>query len=158
MSLEGLLLWATVKVKALWCVLHALSPFSRSRNHLPLLFAAFLLCFRPLCELLVHDRVDYPMWRIGMASPRSLCHPAEGFELFEDRFGFAPCQIAHASVAPLDVAVGDALQLMGQDVVGDIGQPVVIVRQPQHAHIERTCAASAGTRAGSPQRAAPCPP
>ena len=26
---------------------------------------------------------------------------------------------------------------MGQDVVGDIGQPVMVVRQPQHAAIER---------------------
>ena len=51
------------------------------------------------------------MRRVGRARPRSSCHPAEGIELFEDRLGFAPCQVAHASVAALDVAVGDRSSL-----------------------------------------------
>ena len=40
-------------------------------------------------------------------------------------------------VAALDIAVGDPLQLVGQDVAGNSGQPVMVVRQPQHARIER---------------------
>ena len=77
------------------------------------------------------------MRRVGRTRPRSSCHPAEGIELFENCVGLAPCQVAHASIAALDIAVGDTLQLMGQDVVGDVGQPVMVVRQSQHAAIER---------------------
>ena len=135
MSLEGLLLCGRGDSRGVSS--SCLVAFQQVRNHLAILFAALLLRFRPLRELLMHDRIDDPVRRVGGAQPRDSRHPAEGFELLENRLGLVPFQAAHASVAALDVAVGDALQLVGQDVVGDIGQPVVVVRQPQHAGIER---------------------
>ena len=115
---------------------HGAAPPQHFADHCPVALPSFGFRLSALGKLLMHDRIDDPVRRVGRTRPRSSRYPAERVELLEDRLGFAPCQVAHASVATLDVAVGDALELVGQDVAGNRGQPVMVVRKPQGSGIE----------------------
>ena len=111
-------------------------PPQQATDHRP--FALPPFCFRlpALGKFLMYSRIDDPVRRVGRARPRSSRYPTQRVELFEYCLGFAPRQVAHASVTALDIAVGDALQLVGEDVAGDCGQPVMVVRKPQNPGIE----------------------
>ena len=145
--------------EATWCLL---SSLSRALQHLPDQFdlprAAFLLGFGQCFELLMHDRIDDPMWRVGRPWCRGSYYPAECFHLLKQLFDIAPPEfgkMAHAPSAALDIAVGDAFSARGQGCIRR-RRPSRRGRSRAPARPHRTPGrGAAGTHAGSRRRVAP---
>ena len=85
----------------------------------------------------VDGRVDDPVGRRGRFGSGHAFNPTQGVELIENRFDLAPIQSAHGLVAALDISVGNPFELVGEDVPRNRRQPVMVIRQAQHARIER---------------------
>jgi hypothetical protein len=67
------------------------------------------------------------MGRIAGPLPGRLLYPSEGFELLEDPEDIATLDTAHGPVAALYVSVRHNRELVGQNIAGDGGQPVMVV-------------------------------
>jgi hypothetical protein len=59
------------------------------------------------------------MCRASGARPESLTNPTQSIELLKNSVNVLPFQAAHGAIAALNVAVGDTLELMRQDVAGN---------------------------------------
>ena len=86
----------------------------------------FVLLFRPRREFLMDDGIDDPVRRIGSTWPCGSRQPAQGLKLLKCALGVVARELAHGSVAALNVTIGDALALTRQDVSGDSGEAIMI--------------------------------
>src|SRR4051794_29560739 len=78
-----------------WLCLVALDSRGDLLGHLAALLTAFLRRLCPLCEPLMHDRIDHPVRRIPLPWRRHDIDPAQCFELLEYLVGLMPLQFAH---------------------------------------------------------------
>src|SRR5262249_51579406 len=95
------------------------------------------LSLRPLLKAAMDFRVHVPAWQVGGPPPWRLRDPAERAELVADVFNLMAPQTAHRTIAALDDAVRQASDLVRQNVAGDRGKPLVILRQAVDVRIER---------------------
>src|SRR5258707_1216718 len=83
-------------------------------------------------DLRVHPRPR----RLVRAEPGKDFEPAEGGQLMKDVLDISLRQFPHRSVAALNVPARDYVALSREDVSGDGGESVVIVRESEYRLVE----------------------
>src|SRR5262249_41279377 len=86
------------------------------------------LLFGTFLEEAVDFPVHIPARGVCGAPARRFCNPPKRVELETDVLDFVALEPAHCAVTALNDAVGQPLHLVRQNVAGDRGEPVVIVR------------------------------
>ena len=99
--------------------------------------ATFCFGLSALVETRMYGWVDDPMRRIGRSRSRHAGQPSQGVELIKHAFNFASLQLPHGPVATLNITIRHLLQIMREDVPCDSGKPVLVIREPKDARIER---------------------
>ena len=82
------------------------------------------------------DGIDEPVRRVGDARAWGALDPAECIELIKHCFHLVAFQVPHGAVAARNISVGDALELVGEDVAGHCGKAVMVVGQAEYPGIE----------------------
>src|SRR5262249_37677174 len=110
--------------------------FQHGRNHLTVTPAALRLSSCPLLKHRMTGRVHVPPRSIGRPQSRRPIEPAKRVELVADGGDILPAKFPHSAIAALNVAVGDVVEVMGENVARNRRQPFMVVGEPERAGIE----------------------